>query len=351
MKYLREEQYYIDLYDQGTIEQCQRMANHFNPPLSKNADEKEKTKQLWSKTIGEVALHCLKGERFSVKSETIREWMNRDQQRDELFENTQPIPNVRCLKCGSIMEVLDKSLDLGLEKKDDRVLFTYHCTKCKGARFFYGDGKEHIPEKPRCPECKTGLLKSNYKEDKGQTVFTMYCESCGHKDEDIFSKSKIEKPDYDFETERQKYCMNDKEGSDFMSMKFGLERLNFLQKEEQGKKEVAKRIGHIKKLNITELEEALSNELEKSDYAKLEISNPEISKDIIVSFTVRDEQKGRSEYDSEHQLKKAIEKILKDTNWHLMSDGVSYRLGILSGRVKGYDRDEDIYKDLNGTDH
>jgi hypothetical protein len=35
------------------------------------------------------------------------------------------------------------------------------------------------------------------------------------------------------------------------------------------------------------------------------------------------------------QLKKIIEKSLKDTNWKLMSDGISCKLGILRGRLRG----------------
>jgi hypothetical protein len=41
-------------------------------------------------------------------------------------------------------------------------------------------------------------------------------------------------------------------------------------------------------------------------------------------------------------LKKLIKGVLEDTNWRLMSDGVQYRLGILTGRLKAYEREEDL---------
>jgi hypothetical protein len=48
---------------------------------------------------------------------------------------------------------------------------------------------------------------------------------------------------------------------------------------------------------------------------------------------------------SKRTLKKLVDAALKDTNWRLMSDGISYRLGYLSGRLRAYEREEDL-KDL-----
>lgn len=42
------------------------------------------------------------------------------------------------------------------------------------------------------------------------------------------------------------------------------------------------------------------------------------------------------------KLKKTVNSVLVDINWRMMSEGVNYRLGILSGRLKGYEREEDI---------
>jgi len=43
-------------------------------------------------------------------------------------------------------------------------------------------------------------------------------------------------------------------------------------------------------------------------------------------------------------LQKLIDKALIDTNWRLMSDGVSYRLGYLSGRLRACESEEDLKK-------
>jgi len=41
-------------------------------------------------------------------------------------------------------------------------------------------------------------------------------------------------------------------------------------------------------------------------------------------------------------LQKLIKSTLEKTNWRLMSEGVYYKLGILSGRLRGYENDEDL---------
>jgi hypothetical protein len=69
---------------------------------------------------------------------------------------------------------------------------------------------------------------------------------------------------------------------------------------------------------------------------------PEIDKYIIVPFTVQDEDSARKDYDSERVLKRILKKVLEGTNWRLMSDGVDYRLGYLSGRLKGYEHESDL---------
>lgn len=46
--------------------------------------------------------------------------------------------------------------------------------------------------------------------------------------------------------------------------------------------------------------------------------------------------------DSRKTLKKLVDEALEETKWRLMSDGISYRLGYLNGRLRAYEREEDI---------
>ena len=50
------------------------------------------------------------------------------------------------------------------------------------------------------------------------------------------------------------------------------------------------------------------------------------------------------------ELEKALKDTLENTNWRLLSNSISYRLGILTGRLKGYETEEDILKLAGKTD-
>ena len=100
----------------------------------------------------------------------------------------------------------------------------------------------------------------------------------------------------------------------------------------------------LKKLPVADLQQLLIPALKKEGYGKLKLSNPEIRKEIIVSFTIQDEKSNRAKYDSKKELEKIIEQVLRDTNWRLMSDSADYRLGILSGRLKGVRSEDDLVK-------
>jgi hypothetical protein len=98
----------------------------------------------------------------------------------------------------------------------------------------------------------------------------------------------------------------------------------------------------VKKINIAGLEKLLKAAIKKTDYVDLHISMQPPDRQIILNFSVRDTQEKRPEYDSRKTLEKIIEKALEDKNWSLMSEGVSYRLGFLSGRIRGYETEEDL---------
>lgn len=59
-------------------------------------------------------------------------------------------------------------------------------------------------------------------------------------------------------------------------------------------------------------------------------------------FTAQDADSSRKENDSVHKLQRIIKRTLEGTNWRLMSEGAHYRLGYLSGKLKGYEHEEDL---------
>ncbi len=73
------------------------------------------------------------------------------------------------------------------------------------------------------------------------------------------------------------------------------------------------------------------------------LGQPNIEQHIVLPFTVRDSSKRKSRK-SESDLKDLLKGMLKETNWQLMTSGVHYRLGYLSGKLKGYETDNDLLK-------
>ena len=112
--------------------------------------------------------------------------------------------------------------------------------------------------------------------------------------------------------------------------------------EREKNKKLYEKAAKIKKLTVAELQKLLAAALKKEEYINLELSKPEIKKDVIIEFTVQDNKTDRGEYDSKHQLQKLFKSTPEKTNWRIMSEGMNYRLGILSGRLRGYESEEDL---------
>lgn len=72
---------------------------------------------------------------------------------------------------------------------------------------------------------------------------------------------------------------------------------------------------------------------------------------VIIPFTVQDAKKSRQKEKSIQELRTLINKLLENTNWKLMSTGIDYRMGYLTGRLKGYENEEELAKYLKKRDN
>ena len=104
----------------------------------------------------------------------------------------------------------------------------------------------------------------------------------------------------------------------------------------------------IKELTVHQVETLLKKETLKEGYAKLSFGEPRMGRDVDIDFKIHDKT-DRTEYDSKKKLKKLLTKTLEWTNWKLMSDGINYRLGILTGRLKTLEKEQDFMFDVNGN--
>ena len=111
-------------------------------------------------------------------------------------------------------------------------------------------------------------------------------------------------------------------------------------KEREDNKHVYDAVKEMKKPKIAELVPLLAPVLEKAGYIEFHLDKPEMGRDVYVGFSCLDSKPERNDNDSRKTLKKLVDSALSDTNWRLMSDGISYRLGYLNGRVKAYEGEE-----------
>ncbi len=346
-KYLKPQQYYSDLYDRHTVEECRRLENTQHD-LSKYPDSEisEEGKKTMLKIADDLALYFAKGERYANKKATIRKWMDRDQAHDNFYESAKAPKDITCFTCGKLMFVTSSHLNPGFDNETDRVLFFYDCpVKHLPRRAFYDNGEEYKVNRPVCSKCKSSV-EENHKKERDKITITYICENCKHSETEVMDFSpKEEKVDPDFAKDRDRFCLSEKEGQEYMEAKYSLEEgANLLDeiKEREKNKELYEKVSKLKKLKIIDVEQLLTPLLEAEKYIKLQFESPSINKDIIVSFSVHDAKENREEHVSTRDLEKLIKKSLQGTNWKLMSDGTHYRLGLLTGRLRGFERENDM---------
>ena len=166
IKYLKDEQYYNDLYDHLTVEECRRRERSF---LEADLGEEIKAKYPMEvqrdqiRKATHITLYFLTGHRYAEKVETIQAWMNRDRRKDEVFERAQPPHGISCLKCNSKMDSIDKDL---YWSDCERVLFLFECNKCSKRRAFFDNGEE-FDTAYKCSKCKN-IVQTTHSRKKNK---------------------------------------------------------------------------------------------------------------------------------------------------------------------------------------
>ncbi len=355
--YLKEESHYSDRYDLLTIEECLRYMEFYRSKMSlENNNDKYLAKlskeemERALKFASEFSLYFIKGERYKNKASFIQECMTRDSKRNEILQNALEPRNIRCPDCSKIMSVLLKEL-YELDDESGRVLFIFECPACTKRKGYFDNGKEFKSKPELCVKCNKTLNVSH--TQRGDVlIWSRECSSCGftEKEEDDFNKMRVEriareKSDQELlQKHRVEFCMSEAEGQEYLQSVMSFQMLSeIFEKDDLKQKDPDyKEAVSLNKWSIAELEKVLSETLAKDRFQKISFDKPEIDKYVIVSFTVQDFASSRGEKDSERKLQRLIKKAVSGSNWRLMTEGVSYRLGCLSGRLKGYEREEDL---------
>lgn len=348
-EYLKEKQYYIDLYDRHTVEECRRIERiHKDSELPKGKADKASKEEIMAAHQAALRFILLfeTGERYLNRESTIQEWIDRDTQKQRQYDEAVAPDDIFCLKCRNQMSVSSKHFHTESSTGRELVLFMYDCSNnCVPKRAFFENGIEWRSDPKMCPECNYEI-KTIYKRLNNKIITTETCDRCGYTDKDELDLTPKKEPvDESYEQDRARFCLTEEQGKEYMRTKDNMERMKqFVDewKEKEKNKDVYDEIAKLKKLTVVQVENLLAPELEKNGYTKLELATPEMNKDVIVSFTAREFRSDREEYNSKQELNKLIKELLLDTNWRLMSEGVNYRLGILQGRLRAYEREEDL---------
>jgi hypothetical protein len=352
-KHLKDEIYYNDLYDRLTVDRCRRLEKN----SLQASDETLKSKDLdqakigeireeWGKAVTNLMMYFVSGEEYLKKEPTIRKWMERDKAKDQQVADAVEPHGVSCLSCGSTMHL--ESKDLMNRNGSELVLFMFRCNAgCRVGRAFWEDKREYIPKSDFCPKCHSPVT-SESKTEKEVITTTHTCTKCGHVYTDVLDlTTKPPVPDPNYLADRARFCFDEKKGEEYRDSKQNVEHMTKLVDEIEAReknKEVYNKVAAIKKLPIAEVQKLLTETVENHGYTNLQFQPPEMGKDLVVPFTAMDSKSDRIEYNSKQELKKLIEKTLTGTNWKLMGDGISYRVGYVSGRLRCLEREEDLKK-------
>lgn len=356
--HLQERKFYEDIYDKHTVESGRRGMVHYEKfyseleaklPKDDTIDRPGNAVLLNAFYMQVVGLKLL--ERYQNREQYINDWMAKDEAKDDQIASARLSEEPYCHHCGKQgLRIIDKSL-MHRSKTykigdPEEVLFMLRCPHCEKNSALWEDGTAWKVKPTVCPKCKSEVTHKTTKTNKAITI-TYTCTACKHsfKDKMDFTEKK-EEPDPDFDKDRAHFCLWDKKFREHLiATKKGFEDIAQLgkeMKEKQDNKHLYDAIKEMKKPKIAELSTILAPALKKAGYIEFSLEKPEVGRDVFVGFSCLDSKNDRGDYDSEKTLKKTIEAALKDTNWRLMSDGIHYRLGYLSGRLRAYEREEDL---------
>lgn len=354
--HLKERQFYEDSYDRSTVgtgRRCIIYYDDFYDEFEKKLPKDDKIDRpgnaillnvFYMQVIGDELI-----ERYRERDATIERRMADDEAKDDQIASARLTEEPYCHHCNKLgLRIIDKSLMHRKEKYNigdsEEVLFMLKCPHCDKKSAFWEDGTAWKPKPILCPKCSTEMTHKTTSTKKAIT-FIYSCPSCKHcyKDKmDLASKEEV--PDPNYEKDRIRFCLLDKEWRDkLFEIQRGLKEMAELGKkfkEKEDNKHIYDAVKEMKQPKIAELVPLLSPILEKAGYIEFHLDKPEMGRDVYVGFSCLDNKSDREDYDSRKTLKKLVDSALSDTNWRLMSDGISYRLGYLNGRVKAYEGEE-----------
>jgi len=346
-KYLQPKQHYTDLYDLLTIKRCLDEIKIFQN-LYKEGLTADKFKDLSQEEKREGfgralnwQLMVIQTTEYRNKQSTIQKWMDRDKAKQEKYDCTSEPRGVLCPACKTEMHSTSKDLyDIA---EPLRMLFFFECPACHKREGVFENGEVWVSKPEQCSKCQQEVTSSHTRE--GSIIkWTKTCLSCGHVETDIddlekdcAEREKNEQEDRELlQKYRDEYCFSDEKGKEYVDLLEAMKIAKTVYDEEVQKYDNSayQWVAQIKKVNVVELEKMLGDLLEKNHYVHLVFNAPEISQHIVTPFTVQDADSSRPKQTSLVTIDKLIKESLKETNWRLINNDLSYRLGLYLGTIK-----------------
>lgn len=352
-KRLEERQEYEDRYDRTTVFIARldmKAFLSFRDKWLEKMPEKEENKFRNSWHLNHFYMMMVGNklvDRYNERGQAIQTMIAEDEAHDARLSAARLTSEPSCEHCGKTgFRITEKEFMHRDGQDEDDVLFILHCGPCDKNTAVWEDGTLWERRHSKCSKCQSVMeTKSSRRREVITTTYT--CPNCAYTYKDKLDLKHEDEPlDPNYEEDRRIYCLQDeamrKEHQDAKYRFDDLIRFAKEHKEKEDDKHIYDAMKEIKKPKIAELISLLQPVLEKAGYTDLSLDKPEMGKDVYVGFNCLDTKSDRNDYDSRKTLEKLVKKALADTNWRLMSDGVSYRLGYLNGRIRAYERKEDL---------
>lgn len=334
-KYRKADQYYEDQYDRMTIQELKqvekespvpiRIPTHKVGKLLKVSEDYNPTTPFYERAV-QLAQN---------KQDIISSWKEADERKDQQIR-IYPPPTRSCIVCNLRM-AFDGLL---FRSKEKEWLYIYDCPKERNHRkVYYTNGHEYYIEEPKCKECGGELLSKN-RRTKYKTVCKDICKNCGKVTVDEFDLTP-NKPIK--EKDRKKYC-KDFEGR--LTSRQGFEKLLTTIGKIMNKKKAEDELLEVSKietLTIAQLEQKVTSLLEKLKYTKFQLGIPQPGRFLAVGFSLQDNS-GKTEKETMKELTKLFHENLLHTNWRLIKSEITYQLGFITGKIRGYSDEDGLLK-------
>lgn len=332
---LKDREYYENRYDGRIITQCRMIEECYEPAvehaLKENKEWKSEDEIRFEVTKAmNIHLYFLKGDLATKRETKIEEWMKEDRDKDNFYYNAK-VRVPYCIHCNTEMEeIMKQEFFTYLNKGKDRVLFMFQCKQCKYKRWRWDNGEEYKFNKPVCKKCWSEELKTEYIKWDERDIFRETCQNCHNVKDEVFENCILkEEIDPNYEKDRQRFVLSEKETMDFRQWTHDLESLSEILKKDEKKKEEEELIAKRQILDTPDMKEIIVKTLKKKKYKDITFSNPIVSKRwVTIELTVAGKSLEKKTF------LEMIQESLENTNWKVNEKSILVNLGILQCKLQ-----------------